>query len=28
MISDLGWKEGDVLRIGMDEDKLTIRRVI
>lgn len=24
----LGWKEGDVLRIGMDENKLTIRRAI
>jgi len=25
MISDLGWKEGDILRIGMDNDVLTIR---
>lgn len=25
MISDLGWKEGDMLRIGMDDRKLTIR---
>lgn len=26
MISDLGWKEGDMLRVGMDENKLTIRK--
>lgn len=26
MISDLEWKEGDVLRIGMGEDNLTIRK--
>ena len=26
MISDLGWKEGDILRIGMGEHILTIRR--
>lgn len=26
MITDLGWNEGDILRIGMDENKLTIRR--
>ena len=26
MISDLGWKEGDMLRIGMDDNTLTIRR--
>lgn len=25
MISDLGWKEGDILRIGMDKGILTIR---
>ena len=26
MISDLGWKEGDILRIGMGEHNLTIRK--
>lgn len=26
MISDLKWKEGDILRIGMGEDILTIRK--
>lgn len=26
MISDLGWKEGDILRVGMEEYKLTIRK--
>jgi hypothetical protein len=26
MIVDLGWKEGDILRIGMDDGKLTIRK--
>lgn len=26
MISDLGWKEGDTLRIGMDEEIVTIRK--
>ena len=26
MISDLAWKEGDILRIGMDDNILTIRR--
>jgi len=26
MISDLGWKEGDTLRIGMDDNTLTVRR--
>jgi AbrB family looped-hinge helix DNA binding protein len=26
MISDLGWKEGDILRIGMEDHKLTIRK--
>jgi hypothetical protein len=26
MISDLGWKEGDMLRIGMEDSKLSIRR--
>ena len=26
MISDLGWKEGDLLRIGMDNAKLTVRK--
>ena len=25
MISDIGWKEGDILRIGMDDSKLTVR---
>jgi AbrB family looped-hinge helix DNA binding protein len=24
MIEDLGWKEGDILRIGMNHDRLTI----
>lgn len=26
MISDLGWKEGDMLRIGMDDSKLTVKK--
>jgi antitoxin component of MazEF toxin-antitoxin module len=26
MISDLGWKEGDMLRIGMDNSQLRIRK--
>ncbi len=26
MISDLDWKEGDMLRIGMEDSKLSIRR--
>ena len=26
MISDLGWKEGDILRIGMDDRILTIKK--
>jgi antitoxin component of MazEF toxin-antitoxin module len=27
MIGDLGWKEGDILRIGLeDNDRLTIHR--
>lgn len=26
MISDLRWKEGDILRIGMGEHNLTIRK--
>lgn len=27
MIGDLGWKEGDMLRIGLDDsNRLTIRR--
>lgn len=26
MIQDLGWKEGDVLRIGLEDDRLSIRR--
>lgn len=26
MIRDLGWKDGDILRIGMDDDTLIIRR--
>jgi len=26
MISDLGWKEGDILRIGMDKGILTVRK--
>jgi antitoxin component of MazEF toxin-antitoxin module len=26
MIHDLGWKAGDVLRIGMGDDTLTIHR--
>jgi len=28
MIQDLGWKAGDVLRIGMDDNTLSIRRNI
>ena len=26
MISDLGWKEGDILRIGMDKETLSVRK--
>jgi antitoxin component of MazEF toxin-antitoxin module len=26
MIQDLGWKEGDVLRIGLDDLTLTVRK--
>jgi AbrB family looped-hinge helix DNA binding protein len=26
MIEDLEWKEGDILRIGLDEDKVTIHK--
>jgi Antidote-toxin recognition MazE, bacterial antitoxin len=26
MIEDLGWKEGDILRIGMNHDRLTIHK--
>ena len=26
MIADLGWKEGDILRIGLNDDHLSIRR--
>jgi hypothetical protein len=26
MIADLGWKEGDILRIGLEEKMLRIRR--
>lgn len=26
MIQDLEWKEGDMLRIGMENEKLTIRK--
>lgn len=26
MIQDLGWKEGDILRVGLEENKLTIRK--
>lgn len=26
MISDLGWKEGDILRIGLDDTRLTVRK--
>jgi AbrB family looped-hinge helix DNA binding protein len=26
MILDLGWKEGDTLRIGLDDGNLTIRK--
>jgi hypothetical protein len=26
MIEDLGWKEGDILRIGLEENILRIRR--
>jgi antitoxin component of MazEF toxin-antitoxin module len=26
MVGDLGWKEGDILRIGMERGKVTIRR--
>jgi hypothetical protein len=28
MISDLGWKEGDMLRIGMDDSRLTVRKEV
>lgn len=26
MIEDLGWKEGEILRIGLDENRLIIRK--
>ncbi|MDQ6864577.1 MAG: AbrB/MazE/SpoVT family DNA-binding domain-containing protein [Thermoproteota archaeon] len=26
MIQDLGWNEGDVLRIGLDDNNITIHR--
>jgi AbrB family looped-hinge helix DNA binding protein len=26
MIHDLGWKEGDILRIGMNDSQLSIRK--
>lgn len=26
MLQDLGWKEGDMLRIGLDDNMLTIRK--
>jgi hypothetical protein len=26
MISDLGWKEGDILRIGVDKEIISVRR--
>jgi AbrB family looped-hinge helix DNA binding protein len=26
MIRDLGWKKGDILRIGMNDDTLTVRK--
>ena len=26
MINDLGWEEGDILRVGMDDGKITIRK--
>lgn len=26
MLQDLGWKEGDILRIGLDNDLITIRK--
>jgi len=25
-ISDLGWKEGDILQVGMEQNNLTIRK--
>lgn len=28
MIQDLGWKKGDILRIGLDNSKLTIRKEV
>jgi len=26
MVGDLAWEEGDILRIGLDDQKLSIRR--
>jgi antitoxin component of MazEF toxin-antitoxin module len=26
MIEDLSWKEGDILRVGMEDHKLSIRK--
>ena len=26
MIQDLGWEEGDILRIGLDDKKLTVHK--
>ena len=26
MIEELGWKSGDILRIGLDDEKLIIRK--
>lgn len=26
MIQDLGWKEGDILRIGLEDSRLTIHK--
>lgn len=26
MIQDLGWKEGDIVRIGLDDGRLTLRK--
>jgi len=28
MIQDLGWKEGDILRIGLDDNVLRVRKDI
>lgn len=28
MIQDLGWKAGDILRIGMDNGKLTVHKSV